>query len=266
MNNHFSIATTVLAAVCALLSSGAATAQTPPAEPPATAAPAAPAAPPAAEAAPSPEQMSYLFGLTFGAQLHSRGITNEVSGEALTRGVNDALQGRTPTQPEMRQLQSYVNSVAQAALNRNQQAAADFLAKNAHEKGVIQTASGLQFRILNAGNKKAPAIRDTDEVTVQYRGRLLNGAEFDSSYSRGTPATFPVNGVIKGWQEALVLMKPGAKWQLWVPPALGYGAMNKPGIPAGSLLVFDVDMLTSKSNGAPPQTPGPLGGPASPPH
>jgi FKBP-type peptidyl-prolyl cis-trans isomerase FklB len=88
-------------------------------------------------------------------------------------------------------------------------------------------------------------------VTVQYRGKLLDGSEFDSTYARGTPATFTVNGVIPGWQEALVLMKPGAKWQLFVPPELAYGASPKPGIPGGSLLIFDVELMSVKSSGAP---------------
>jgi len=86
---------------------------------------------------------------------------------------------------------------------------------------------------------------------VQYRGKLLDGSEFDSTYTRGTPASFQVNGVIPGWQEALVLMKPGAKWQLFVPPELAYGANPKPGIPGGSLLIFDVELVSVKSSGAP---------------
>ena len=114
------------------------------------------------------------------------------------------------------------------------------MARNGKEKGVVTTASGLQYKILAAGDKKAPPIALTDTVTVEYRGKLADGMEFDSSYSRGVPATFPVNGVIKGWQEALVLMKPGAKWQLFVPPELAYGPRAQQKIPANSLLIFDV--------------------------
>ncbi len=88
-------------------------------------------------------------------------------------------------------------------------------------------------------------------MTVQYRGKLLDGTEFDSSYARGTPVTFPVNGVIPGWQEALVLMKPGAKWQLYVPPELAYGNNPKPGIPGGSLLIFDVELVSVKPKDKP---------------
>jgi FKBP-type peptidyl-prolyl cis-trans isomerase len=101
------------------------------------------------------------------------------------------------------------------------------------------------------GDKKAAVIAPTDEVTVQYRGKLLDGTEFDSSYARGHARPFPVNGVIPGWQEALVLMKPGAKWQLFVPPELAYGNNPKPGIPGGSLLIFDVELVSVKANDKP---------------
>jgi len=143
----------------------------------------------------------------------------------------------------------------EAATTHNQAAAKEFLAHNAKEKGVTTTASGLQYKIIAAGNTKAATILPADEVTVQYRGKLLDGSEFDSSYARGTPASFTVNGVIPGWQEALVLMKPGAKWQLFVPPELAYGATPKPGIPGGSLLIFDVELVSVKSSGA--QAPAP---------
>jgi FKBP-type peptidyl-prolyl cis-trans isomerase len=113
----------------------------------------------------------------------------------------------------------------------------------------------MQYKILVAGDSNAAVVTPTDEVTVQYRGKLLDGSEFDSSYARGTPASFPVNGVIPGWQQALVLMKPGAKWQLFVPPELAYGAAPRPGIPGGSLLIFEVELLSVKSSGAPAAPP-----------
>ena len=134
-------------------------------------------------------------------------------------------------------------------------ALADLLARNGHEKGVTTTASGLQYKVIAPGDRKAAAVAPTDAVTVQYRGKLLDGSEFDSTYARGAPVSFAVNGVIPGWQEALVLMKPGAKWQLFVPPELGYGASPKPGIPGGSLLIFDVELLSAKSSGAPASPP-----------
>jgi FKBP-type peptidyl-prolyl cis-trans isomerase len=201
-------------------------------------------------AAASTDQTGYLFGLTFGEQMHNVGITDQVSIEAIARGLKDGLQGKKSTAADRQQVQEFVHSVMEGAITRNQAAAKEFLARNGREKGVTTTASGLQYKILLPGNVKAAAITPSDEVTVQYRGKLLDGSEFDSTYSRGAPATFPVNGVIPGWQEALVLMKPGAKWQLFVPPELAYGASPKPGIPGGSLLIFDVELLSVKASGS----------------
>jgi len=96
--------------------------------------------------------------------------------------------------------------------------------------------------------------KSTDEVTVNYKGSLLDGTEFDSSYKRGQPATFPVNGVITGWQEALVLMKPGSKWELFIPPNLAYDVNSPPAIPPGSLLKFEVELIKVKQPA--PATPG----------
>jgi len=225
-------------------------AQTP--APPPKIAPGADPGPP-----PSIDQTSYMFGVTFGAQLHGVGITNELSNDALLRGIKDGLNGKQPTSGEMQQLQAYVRGVAEATATRNRAAAADYLARNAKQKGVIATPSGLQYQVIAAGDKQAPPITTSDQVTVQYRGKLLDGSEFDSSYSRGIPATFPLNGVIKGWQEGLVLMKPGAKFRLFVPPDLAYGSVPKPNIPAGSLLIFDVELLSAQSPGAPAPKPTP---------
>jgi FKBP-type peptidyl-prolyl cis-trans isomerase len=229
--------------------------------------PAASAAPPTApQAAPSAEQTSYLFGLTFGEQLNRVGITDQVSVDAITRGIKDGLHGKKSTPAEQQQVQVYVRSVMEAATQKNEAAAKEFLDHNAKEKGVTTTASGLQYKVLSPGDSKAAAIKPTDEVSVQYRGKLIDGSEFDSSYSRGVPATFTVQGVIKGWQEALALMKPGAKWVLYVPPDLGYGASPKPGIPGGSLLIFDVELLSVKPSGAaaaPPMPSAPKAPPKS---
>jgi FKBP-type peptidyl-prolyl cis-trans isomerase FklB len=223
-----------------------------------TPAPAAPAAAPAMEppAAPSADQASYLFGLTFGEQLHRFGITDQLVIDAVTRGMKDGLQGKKSAPADQQQLQAFVRSVMAATIARNQAAAAAFLEHNGHEKGVTTTASGLQYKIIAPGDSKAPAVMPTDRVTVQYRGTLLDGSEFDSTYARGAPMDFMVNGVIPGWQEALVLMKPGAKWQVFVPPALAYGTNPQRGIPGGSLLKFEVELVSVKSN-TPPATPAP---------
>ncbi len=224
------------------------------AQAPSSAAPApAPAASPPAAGPPGTEdtgQNSYLFGLTFGEQLRRAGVGDTLVVDEMARGFRDGLQGKKSTPADQQRLQEFVHSTMETAVARNEAAAKDFLARNGHEKGVTTTASGLQYKVLLPGNRKAAAVQPTDEVTVQYRGKFLDGTEFDSSYARGMPATFTVNGVIKGWQEALVLMKPGCKWQLFVPPELAYGASPRPGIPGGSLLIFDVELTSVKSSAA----------------
>jgi FKBP-type peptidyl-prolyl cis-trans isomerase len=238
-------------------------AQTPPAPtatPPAAGAPAA-----GTPADTSNEQTSYLFGLTFGEQMHSVGISSQVNSDAIARGLKDGLQGKKSTRADQQQIQGFVQTVMAEALAHNKAAAQDFLAKNGHEKGVKTTADGLQYKVLIPGDAKAAAVTPTDEVTVNYRGKLLDGSEFDSSYARGTPATFKVNGVIKGWQEALVLMKPGSKWQLFVPPELAYDASPRPGIPGGSLLTFDVELISVKPSDGPAASPPPASHRATPP-
>ena len=228
-------------------------------------------APGPAMAAPTPapapitdEQASYLFGLTFGEQVHNIGLGTQVNLDAVMRGVKEAMQGKKSTVAEKQQIQEYVKTTMQAAAAHNKTAATDFLAKNGVKKGVQTTASGLQYKVTKAGDQKAPAITAADEVTVNYRGKLIDGTEFDSSFTRGVPATFPVGGVIKGWQEALVLMKPGASFELYVPPELGYGPQPKPNIPANSLLIFDVDLVSVKPKPAPAAAPAPGPAPASP--
>jgi FKBP-type peptidyl-prolyl cis-trans isomerase FklB len=223
----------------------------PPVKPPPTTAPGADPGP-----APTPDQISYLIGLIFGAQMHNTGISPDVIvSDAVIRGLKDGLHGKQPSAAEQQQLQAFARSAGDAMVARNANAAKEFLAKNAKERGVLTTASGLQYKILAAGDKKSPPIGATDSVTVDYRGKLMDGSEFDSSYSRGIPATFPVNGVIKGWQEALVMMKPGAKWQLFIPPELAYGARGQPKIPPNSLLIFEVNVISAEAAGAPAKAP-----------
>ena len=228
-------------------------AQTPPSAPPAPSPVNSAAADPADTQ--NADQISYLFGLTFGEQMHGVGITDQVAIDAIARGLKDGLQGKRSTPADRQQVQDFVHSVMESAVARNQAAAKDFLARNGREKGVTTTASGLEYKVILPGDRKAAAVAPTDAVTVQYRGKLLDGSEFDSTYARGAPASFSVNSVIPGWQEALVLMKPGAKWQLFVPPELAYGANPKPGIPGGSLLIFEVELVSVKSSGAPAAPP-----------
>jgi len=234
-------------------------AQTPAgAAPPAAAQPpAGPAPGPAAPTPPPPaplsaEEAGYIIGVNFGNQLSTVGITSEASVDAIARGMKDGMGGKTTTPGDQQRLQAYVKASMDAAVAKNKAASAEFLAHNSHEKGVKTTASGLQYKVLVPGDTKAATVAPTDEVTVNYRGKFLDGTEFDSSYARGTPATFKVNGVIPGWQEALVLMKPGAKWQLFVPPELAYGDNPRPGIPGGSMLIFDVELMSVKAGDAAP--------------
>jgi FKBP-type peptidyl-prolyl cis-trans isomerase len=223
-----------IASLLALALPLSALADTPTAAAPATAAPAAATAPSA----------SYSIGLQVGEGMHRGGLTTELDVDAFMRGLKDALAGKTPTPEDRERLNQFMVEVRNKLLAANHAAAREFLAKNATAKGVVTTASGLQYRIVAAGDGKAASPAPTDKVVVQYRGKLLDDTEFDSSYARGTPATFQVNGVIKGWQEALVLMKPGAKWQLFIPPELAYDANSRPPIPPGSLLLFDVELVS----------------------
>jgi len=220
-----------------------------PAATPAAATPAAkPAAKPAAPVGPgslTDVQASYRIGLNLGEQLLQAGITPDgVKADEVARGIREAMRGAKMTPEDGKRINDWVLAARGAAGERNHAAAETFLAQNGKAAGVVTTASGLQYKILVAGSGNPPS--PTDEVTVQYRGTLLNGTEFDSSYKRGQPAVFQVNGVIKGWQEALVMMQPGAKWKLFVPPALGYDLKSPPGIPPGSALVFDVELISVK--------------------
>jgi len=199
---------------------------------------AAPRAAAPAEAAPSADEAGYAYGVNFGYQLHQLGITTEIPIDSLARGMKDGMAGKKTTPADIKTVMGFVKSINDATLARNRAAAKEFLDHNATEKGVKKTQSGLQYKIIAAGNTNP-----TDTVTVQYRGKLADGTEFDSSFAHGTPSKFAVDAVIKGWQEALALMKPGAKWQLFVPPELGYDASARPGIPIGSLLIFDVELL-----------------------
>ena len=237
-------------------------------QPPSTA-PAAPAASPAPKtstpagaetggtaAASEKNAVSYSLGVSMGSQLRGSGVTPDaINVQRLAQGVHDALSGKAKmTEADQAAISKLARSSIEEAGEANHRAAAKFLAENGKKPGVITTASGLQYRVLTPGSGDSP--KPTDEATVQYRGTLLDGTEFDSSYKRGEPATFPVNRVIPGWTEALQLMKPGAKYELFVPPQLAYDMRGRPPIPPGSMLIFQVELLSFKpaaqSSAAPP--------------
>ncbi len=204
--------------------------------------------------------VSYSLGVSMGEQLHGAGVSAEaVSSERLAQGVRDGLSGKAKmTDADREKINKLVRSAYEAAGETNHRAAAKFLAENGKKPDVVTTASGLQYKVVTAGSGEAP--KATDEVTVNYRGTLLDGTEFDSSYTRGQPASFAVNKVIPGWTEALQLMQPGAKYQLFVPPQLAYDLRARPGIPPGSMLIFDVELLGIKA----PQSSATPASPATP--
>ena len=188
--------------------------------------------------------MSYALGYQVGRDLSG----TDVRGEALLQGIKDGQAGTTARlgpeemQAALTTLETRINEQRlKAQREASEKAAAAgtaYLAENARREGVTTTASGLQYKVTTPGAGRAPTASDT--VTVHYRGTLVDGTEFDSSYKRGQPATFPLAGVIPGWTEGLQLMKEGAKYQLVIPPALAYGDR---GPLAGQVLIFDVELL-----------------------
>ncbi|HLQ12089.1 MAG TPA: FKBP-type peptidyl-prolyl cis-trans isomerase [Steroidobacteraceae bacterium] len=207
--------------------------------------PATTAAVPAAAAPTSvpEESSSYSVGLVFGNQLRGAGLEQSLTLEDVIRGLKEGLAGKALSPEDKDHAMQLVRSGRDALVARNHAAAKDYLAKNSASSGVITTASGMQYQVIDAGDVKAASPAPTDRVTVHYRGRLLDGTEFDSSDAHAQAATFSVNSVIKGWREALLMMKPGAKWRLFIPPELGYDLNSPPTIPPGSMLIFDVELL-----------------------
>jgi len=204
------------------------------------------------------EKASYAMGMNFGAGLRKQSI--DIDPAILARGLRDAFSnGKTLlTEDEARailtQLQSDLRKkqqdLAQQAGDANKKEGIAFLAANKTKDGVVTLPSGLQYKVLQAGAGPKPA--PTDTVVCNYRGTLLDNTEFDSSYKRGQPATFPVNGVIKGWTEALQLMPVGSKWQLFIPAELAYGERGAGGqIGPNATLIFEVELLSiqGKDNG-----------------
>jgi FKBP-type peptidyl-prolyl cis-trans isomerase len=198
---------------------------------------------------------SYAIGVSVGENLaRAKVSSDQVSTAQIAAGIRDSLSGKVHMSNEYQQnIMALIQGARADAAAPNHAAAEAFLAENGKKKDVITTASGLEYKVITPGTGEPP--KPTDQVTVNYRGTLLNGTEFDASAKHGGPATFPVNGVIPGWREALVLMKPGAKYQLWIPPKLAYDLDSPPMIPPGSLLVFDVELVSAKA-AAPAAPPG----------
>lgn len=209
------------------------------------------------DALPDPKQkFSYGLGMSLGGNLKRSGIEpGDVDLEQFTKGFKDAAAGQTLlTDAEARNaITAFQTEARKTQATRNKAAADAFLAANKSKEGIVTTASGLQYKVLEAGSGDSP--KATDNVTVHYKGTLLDGTEFDSSYKRNQPATFGVGQVIKGWTEALQLMKPGAKYQLFIPPDIAYGEAGRPSIPPNSLLTFEVELISIQTVAATPPAP-----------
>ncbi len=191
------------------------------------------------------EKVSYALGLSIAANLQQQGFTG-LEYESLSLGVKHHFDNT-----EKLLSMDEINTVLQGAMAKVQEEKHGpvleegqiFLAENAGKDGITTLESGMQYRVIESGSGKSP--KPTDQVTTHYHGKLINGTVFDSSVNRGTPATFPVNGVIQGWQEALPMMKEGDKWELFIPHDLAYGE-NGAGndIAPFSALIFEVELIS----------------------
>jgi len=190
------------------------------------------------------EKNGYSVGYDIGRSLKRQ--LEGVDPASMARGLKDAMSSTAPALPEAEMKKRFVALQQESARKipeKNKKEGEAFLAKNRVAKGIKTTASGLQYKVITAGTGKKPGLEDT--VTVQYRGTLIDGTEFDSSYKRGQPASFPVKGVISGWTEALQLMPEGSKWMLYIPASLAYGERGAgPIIGPSSTLIFEVELLS----------------------
>jgi FKBP-type peptidyl-prolyl cis-trans isomerase len=228
---------------------------------------------PAREAA-RPDDPSFNLGLVLGNQLEHSGLAGKVKLDALVRGMRRGLAG-APVSPEQRaQATQFMRGARDTLADQNRAAAKDFLARNKSTAGVQATATGLQYRVISDGDATRATPRTTDQVTVRYRASLLDGRTFDSSDAHAEAATFRMTSILKGWQEALPKMHPGANWQLWVPPELAYDAHPPPGIPPGALIIYELELIKVVAPPVDPQLlrkgtgagkPPPAAKPAAPP-
>jgi len=196
------------------------------------------------------EKISYL--LAYVLTENTKSSESDLRKKAFLKGVKDSLAGKPPAL-EKEELNVVYNQIQKQAFRKRKQQKGDkskmegqkFLEANKKKSGVKVTASGLQYEVLKAGQGKTPSAEDT--VEVHYRGTLLNGTEFDSSYKRNSSISFPLNGVIKGWTEGLQLMKEGAKYKFYIPSELAYGEQGAgQSIPPHSTLIFEVELLKVK--------------------
>ena len=197
------------------------------------------------------QKVSYGMGVGLGDRIANESFTVDI--DAFSRGMKDAIAGgdRLMTQEEIMQAMQKFQKEQLAAqekameetAKKNKEEGEAFLAENATKEGVVTTDSGLQYKVITEGSGEKP--KETDTVEVHYKGRLIDGTEFDSSYKRNSTVTFPVNGVIPGWTEALQLMPVGSKWELYIPSGLAYGPGGTGGGPIGpnATLIFEVELV-----------------------
>ncbi len=194
------------------------------------------------------KKISYIMGNQYGQYMSKEGIKLDL--DLFTQGLSDGLEKKSQfddaeMQSVMRKFQTDHRKKKmedqRLQAEKNKQKAATFLAANKAKPGVVALDSGLQYKVLTEGSGPKPSA--ADRVKVHYRGRFMDGTEFDSSFKRNEPATFGVKGVIKGWTEVLQLMNTGSKWEVYIPADLGYGPRGNQNIPPNSLLVFEIELL-----------------------
>lgn len=214
------------------------------AEPPAEAKTERPPSAEPAEVKTDEEKVNYSLGFELGNDIKRQGL--KLVPEALLKGAEDSISGGKAL-VNTRQRAAALKQIMAMRAKENLERSQAFLARIAKKEGVVTLPSGLLYRELQAGEGKTPGADDS--VVVNYRGNLIDGSEFDSSYERGKPASFKVKKVIKGWREALLLMKEGAKWELFIPPELAYGKRgHSKSIPPNSALVYEVELISVKGS------------------
>jgi FKBP-type peptidyl-prolyl cis-trans isomerase FklB len=189
------------------------------------------------------DSASYAIGVSVASFYKQQGM-KQLNAALVSRAITDILGGKKPLLDDMQAntvMMRYINQASETKAKPNIAAGQKFLAQNKTKPGVKTTASGLQYEVVVAGTGPKPTA--SDSVTCHYAGTLINGTEFDNSYKRGEPITFAVGGVIKGWTEALQLMNVGSKYKLYIPQELAYGTHETGSIPAGSVLLFEVELL-----------------------
>ncbi len=206
------------------------------------------------------EKTSYALGVNFGQNLKGQDV--EVNLDTVRKGIEDALSGKPQmSQAELaetfNQLRTQITARAQEKAQANKAAGQKWLEENSTKPGIQKTASGLQYKIIQEGSGASPSAND--RVSVKYTGKLIDGTVFDSTdQGGGQPRQFMVGGVIKGWSEALQMMKKGAKWELYIPSELAYGERAQRTIPGNSVLIFDVELLDIIPTAQPPVPQAPV--------